>query len=270
MKPRVVVRGAGDLATACGRRLHLCGFGVVHLEVAEPTVIRRAVAFASAVDEGAVSVEGVTAKLARDVEDAERILEEGHLAVLVDPGLESLGALAPRALVDATMLKGRRPQDVPTARGMAPCVVGLGPGFTAGRDVDFVVETQRGHDLGRVLTSGSAEAYTGVPGSVGGEDARRVVRAPKAGRLEALHAIGDPVQPGAVLARVDGAPATAAIGGVVRGLVRSGLVVREGQKIADVDPRGERRLCFTISDKANAVAGGALEAVFLGLGGKVS
>jgi xanthine dehydrogenase accessory factor len=262
-----VVRGAGDLATACGRRLHLCGFGVVHLEVPEPTVIRRTVAFASALDEGSIQVEGVTARRAGDAEGARRVLASGEVAVLVDPDLGALEALSPRGLLDATLLKGLRRAAVPTSKGMAPCVIGLGPGFTAGEDVDFVVETLRGHDLGRVIASGTAAPYTGIPGSVGGEEERRVIRAPSAGLMESLSAIGDLVHRGDILARTGGVPVPATLDGVLRGLLRSGLTVREGQKIGDIDPRGDRRLCLTISDKANAVAGGVLEASFRGLGG---
>lgn len=262
MKPVAVVRGAGDLATAAGRRLHLCGFAVVHLEAAEPAVIRRAVAFASAVEEGAVTVEGVTARLAADAGGARAVIARNEVAVLVDPDMDSLPALNPAVLVDATMRKGRRAPGVPTRLALAPCVVGLGPGFEAGREVHFVVETARGHDLGRVLSEGSAQPYTGIPGTIAGEGVRRVLRAPRDGRFRAERAISDLVEAGDILARVDGVPVTTAISGVVRGLLAGGRIVREGQKVGDVDPRSDPRLCFTISDKANAVAGGVLEAVF--------
>jgi len=259
-----VVRGAGDLATAVGRRLHLCGFGVVHLEIAQPAVIRRAVAFASAVEEGTVTVEGVTARLAADAEGALAVMAGNEVAVLIDPDMETLPALKPAVLVDATMLKGKRAHAAPTRLGLAPCVVGLGPGFEAGREVHFVVETARGHDLGRVLSTGSAESYTGVPGMIGGEGVRRVVRAPCTGRFTSERAIADLVEAGDTLARVEGVPVTAAIRGVVRGLLADGRMVREGQKLSDIDPRSDPRLCVTISDKANAVAGGVIEAVFRG------
>lgn len=267
MKRIAVVRGAGDLATAAGRRLHLCGFGVVHLEVAQPTVIRRAVSFASAVEEGILTVEGVTARRVEDPAGAKAVVSGGEVAVMVDPNLDQLSALDPSLLVDATMLKGKRPLAVPTRLGMAPCVVGLGPGFEAGRDVHFVVETERGHDLGRVIDQGCAAPYTGIPGTIGGEAIGRVVRAPRSGRFVASKAIGDLVEAGDVLGRVEDLAVTTAVGGVIRGLLAGDRIVREGQKIGDIDPRGDRRLCFTISDKANAVAGGVLEAVFRGKAG---
>lgn len=265
MKPVVVVRGAGDLATAVGRRLHLCGFSVVHLETPAPTAIRLAVSFAAAVFEGSVAVEGVEARLARNPSEALALLEQGFVAVLVDPELESLPALSPALFVDASMLKGRRRPPVPTRRTLAPRVVALGPGFTAGEEAHAVVETQRGHDLGRVLWEGHASPYTGVPGEVGGAGAERVLRAPCGGIFEPLSAIGDSVGPCAPVARVGTAELFPAIPGVLRGLLHRGIEVREGQKVGDVDPRGERRLCFTVSDKANAVAGGVLEAAFCGI-----
>lgn len=262
MKRVAVVRGAGDLATAVGRRLHLCGFSVVHLEVREPTAIRLAVSFAAAVYDGRSSVEGVEARLASDHAEALAFLEQGLITVLVDPELKSLAQLSPSLFVDAAMLKGRSKSGVPTQRSFAERVVALGPGFTAGVDTHAVVETQRGHDLGRVLWEGQAAPYTGLPGEVGGVGAERVLRAPCAGVFEPLAAIGDAVAVDTPVARIGPAEIFPAIPGVLRGLLHGGLEVRQGQKVGDVDPRGERRLCFTISDKANAVAGGVLEAAF--------
>ena len=256
MKPTAVVRGAGDLATGVGRRLHLCGFSVVHLETSAPTVIRRSVAFASAVFQERITVEGVEAVLARDVASARVLLGQGRVAVLVDPDGASIGALRPLLVVDGILAK----RNLGTHRDMAPRVVGLGPGFVAGVDVHAVVETCRGHDLGRVLTSGGAASDTGVPGTIEGFGPERLLRAPRAGSFGPAKEIGDPVRAGEVVAEVDGAQVRAAIGGVVRGILYPGLAVREGQKVGDVDPRGLRSLCFTISDKANAVAGGVLEA----------
>ncbi|MGE5175215.1 MAG: selenium-dependent molybdenum cofactor biosynthesis protein YqeB [Hyphomicrobiales bacterium] len=256
MKPLAAVRGAGDLASAVGRRLHLCGFSVVHLETASPTVIRRAVAFASAVYDGSTIVEGVEAALAGDVAAARALIARGKVAVLVDPEGNSIPALRPVLVVDAILAK----RNVGTHRGMAPRVVALGPGFTAGVDAHAVVETCRGHDLGRVILSGSALPDTGIPGSIEGHDKARLLRAPRAGSFRATKEIGDLVKAGDVVADVVGTPIRSAIDGIVRGLLHDGLVVSAGQKVGDVDPRGERRYCFTISDKANAVAGGVLEA----------
>ncbi len=256
MRPIAVVRGAGDLATAVGRRLHLCGFSVVHLETAAPTVIRRAVAFASAVFEGAITVEGVDAELARDVAGARALLDQRKVSVLVDPAATSIAALRPRLVVDAILAK----RNLGTHRDMAPRVVALGPGFVAGSDVHAVVETCRGHDLGRVIVQGAAKPDTGIPGTIGGFGLERLLRAPRAGVFRTLREIGDAVRAGEAVAQVEGEPVRAEIAGVVRGLLRPGLTVHADQKIGDVDPRGDRALCFTISDKANAVAGGVLEA----------
>ncbi len=256
MKPLAVIRGAGDLATAAGRRLHLCGFHVVHLEIARPAAIRRSVAFASAVFEARITVEGVTAILARDEAEARAILLEGHVAVLVDPVARSIATLHPVLVVDAILAK----RNLGTARAMAPCVVALGPGFTAGVDAHAVVETCRGHDLGRVYVSGSAIPDTGVPGEIRGVDVQRVMRAPRDGTFRPLKEIGDGVRTGEAVADVEGTEIHASIDGVLRGILYGGLAVHRGQKVGDVDPRGERSLCFTISDKANAVAGGVLEA----------
>jgi xanthine dehydrogenase accessory factor len=256
VRPLAVVRGAGDLATGVGRRLQVCGFSVVHLEIPAPTVIRRRVAFASAVYQERITVEGVEAALARDVEAARAHLIDGMVAVLVDPAADSIASLRPLLVVDAILAK----RNLGTHRRMAPRVVALGPGFVAGLDVHAVVETCRGHDLGRVITEGAARPDTGIPGDVGGLRDERLLRAPRGGTFRPVREIGDIVRAGDVVAEVEGAPVPARTGGVLRGLLYPGLTAREGQKVGDVDPRGEPSLCFTISDKANAVAGGVLEA----------
>ncbi len=258
MKPLTVIRGAGDLATATGRRLHLCGFRVVHLEIARPAAIRRAVAFASAVYDGRITVEDVTALLAPDEPGARALISEGHVAVLVDAEAKCLASLEPVLVVDAVLAK----RNLGTSRWMAPCVVALGPGFTAGVDAHAVVETCRGHDLGRVYVTGTALPDTGIPGPIGGFGAERVLRAPRDGSFRTQRSIGDAVRAGEIVAEVEGVEIRASIAGVLRGLLHPGLEVHAGQKVGDVDPRGERGLCFTISDKANAVAGGVLEAAF--------
>jgi xanthine dehydrogenase accessory factor len=259
VKPMAVIRGAGDLGTAVGRKLLQNGFRVVHLEIAEPLVVRRAVAFASAIfDGGVVVVEGVTARLAAGVDEARAIAESGDVAVLVDPGAASLPALQPVVLVDAILAK----RNTGTLREMAPLVVGLGPGFVAGLDVHAVVETCRGADLGRVITEGAARPDTGIPGEIEGVTVERVLRASRAGTFRAAKRIGDAVRAGDPVAESGGEAVRASIAGVLRGILHSGLTVRSGQKVGDVDPRGDRSLCFRISDKANAVAAGVLHAAF--------
>jgi xanthine dehydrogenase accessory factor len=254
---RVVVKGGGDLGSGVAWRLHRCGFRVLVTETAEPTVIRRAVAFASAVYDDAITVEGVTARLVAGDDGVFEAWASGVVPVLVDPQAAVVERLRPEAVVDAIMAKrnlGTHPMD-------APIVVALGPGFTAGRDCHAVVETNRGHDLGRVILEGSAEPNTGVPGTVGGESGRRVLRAPQPGILRAARAIGDRVGEGEPVVYVDSEPVRARLDGVVRGLLQDGLAVREGMKVGDVDPRGVVSHCFTISDKALAVAGGVVEAI---------
>lgn len=250
----VVVRGAGDLATGCIVRLARSGFRVVALEAERPTAIRRAVSLCEAVWDGEATVEGVRAFRC---DAAPAAWGRHEVPLLVDPHARAVPGLAPFALVDAILAK----RNVGTRIGMAPVVVGVGPGFAAGKDVDAVVETSRGHDLGRVLLSGSAAPDTGVPGLIAGEGRARVLHAPVAGAVKALAAIGDSVEPGSPVLSVGEVVVRAAIGGVLRGLIRPGLEVAAGTKVADVDPRGARESCFTVSDKARAVAGGVLEAV---------
>ncbi|MFQ6058650.1 MAG: selenium-dependent molybdenum cofactor biosynthesis protein YqeB [Anaerolineae bacterium] len=252
----VVVKGGGDLATGVAHRLHRAGFRVVITELAQPRVIRRTVAFASAIYEGQVTVEGVVARQA-SLGEVVGLLQEGVIPVLIDPAAEAVKVLRPLAVVDAIMAK----RNTGTRMSDAPIVVGLGPGFTAGLDVHAVVETQRGHDLGRVILKGSAAPDTGVPGAVGGVTTERVLRAPCDGTFRSQRAIGQRVEQGDVVADVDGVPVVARVGGVLRGLLADGLTVREGMKIGDVDPRGVVEHCFTISDKARAVGGGVLEAI---------
>ena len=256
----VVVRGAGDLATGIIIRLVRSGFRVVALESPNPSAIRRTVSLSEAMYEGTARVEGVTGIRCDRVPE---FWEPGDpVPVLDDPECRCLERLAPAALVDAIVAK----RNLGTRRGMAPVVVAVGPGFVAGLDADAVVETRRGHDLGRVLLTGTAEPDTGVPGLIAGFRAERVLHAPRAGRVEAIRAIGDLVAAGEPVLAIEGEPVAAAISGVLRGLIRPGYLARAGLKIADVDPRCVAAHCHSVSDKARAVAGGVLEAVLM-LGG---
>ncbi len=254
---QVVVKGGGDLGTGVAWRLHRCGFRVLVTETSQPTVIRRAVAFASAVYEGAVTVDGVAARLVEDDAGIAACWAAGEVGVLVDPEATVIRRLRPGAVVDAILAK----RNLSTHITDAPVVVALGPGFTAGVDCHAVVETSRGHNLGRVLLEGNAEPNTGSPGSVGGESGRRVLRAPAEGAFRAERAIGDLVKTGEVVAYADDAPVSSQLDGVVRGLLHDGLLVHAGMKVGDVDPRGVVSHCFTISDKALAVGGGVVEAI---------
>lgn len=261
----VVVRGAGDLATAVGIRLHNSGFDVVHLEVERPTVIRRTVSFASAMFDGIACVEGVVARKC-DPSDILRVIDDGEIPVVADPECNVLGFLSPVALVDAIIAK----RNLGTRIGMAPFTVALGPGFEAGKDVDAVVETQRGHRLGVVIKNGCAAQNTGVPGIIGGYGKERVMHAPCAGIFRPVSAIGDIVEADQTIAYVESrssdgvvesVPVVTAIAGKVRGMLHDGLEVPVGFKVADVDPRGEATDHLTCSDKARAISGSVLEAV---------
>lgn len=262
----VLIKGAGELATGVAVRLLRAGFPVVMTEAAHPLAVRRTVAFAEAVALGEWTVEGVIARRARTVSEALAVAAAGAIPVLVDPGAACRTELAPWGVVDAIMAK----RNLGTAITDAPAVVALGPGFTAGVDCHAVVETLRGHALGRVYYSGAALPDTGTPAERGGESVRRVVRAPAAGVFRERVRIGDRVEAGTVLGHVEpgppGAPPVpvpAAIAGVVRGLLRDGTPVTPGLKVGDVDPEASPEWCFTVSDRALAVAGGVLEALLV-------
>ena len=265
----VVVRGAGDLATGVIVRLVRAGFRVVALESERPTAIRRTVALSEAVYEGTAEVEGVRARRAEGLAEIRAALAEGLVPVAVDPEAALVPVLRPAALVDAILAK----RNLGTRIGMAPAVIALGPGFTAGEDVNAVVETARGHDLGRVILKGTAAPNTGLPGEVGGKSAERVVHAPEAGVILAVRSIGDEIREGEPLLLVETKGGRVAVpsplDGIMRGLIRPGIQVAKGDKIADVDPRGRPEYCRTVSDKALAVAGGVLEALlYLRFGGR--
>lgn len=256
--PIAIVKGAGDLGTGVAYRLWKCGFRVLCTDLEKPLVIRRTVAFASALYDGRITVEGVQCERVVYADEAIYLWQRNTLAVVADPIGRVIESLQPEIVVDAILAK----RNTGTVITDAPCVVALGPGFTAGQDCHAVVETQRGHDLGRVLWVGSAAPNTGVPGKVGGEDAKRVVRAPIEGHFYGRKAIGDHVKEGDVIATIDTTPVRATLTGVVRGLLHDQVRVPAGLKVADIDPRNDPRYCFSISDKALAIAGGVLEAVF--------
>jgi len=253
----ILIKGAGDLGTGVAWRLHKAGFPVIITELAQPLVVRRTVAFASAVYEGAITVEGITARRADSFDAVQHLLDAGIIPVLVDPTTRAREIFAPDVLIDAVMAKyntGTRITD-------APFVIALGPGFTPGVDCHAVIETKRGHNLGRVWWDRPAEANTGIPGEIGGKSAERVLRAPCDGVVKGVKQIGDEVRAGQVMARIGQVDVRAPFDGILRGLVHDDLMVKTGMKIGDVDPRANREHCFTISDKALAIGGGALEAV---------
>lgn len=267
--PLVLIKGAGDLASGVALRLWRSGFPVAMTEIERPTVVRRTVAFAEAIFAGACTVEGITARRCTP-EQAAAVFAAGVIPVMVDPAAASLAVLRPYALVDAIIAK----RNTGTRLADAPLVIGLGPGFTAGVECHAVIETNRGHFLGRVLWQGSAEPDTGLPGELPGfgRHVTRVLRAPIAGHVDPQGMIGQHFHSGAVIAWVrsdDGehaaAPVTAPFDGVLRGLVHPSVPVTAGMKIGDLDPRAEPLHCVTVSDKSLAIGGGVLEAVMTGL-----
>ena len=260
----VVIKGAGDLASGIALRLFHSGFEVVMTEIAAPLSVRRTVCFSQAVYEGRACVEDIASQLVRDVDEMREVLANNAIPVLVDPGAAIVVKARPDVLVDAIMAK----KNTGTSLSDAPLVIAVGPGFTAGVDCRAVIETQRGHTLGRVITEGSALPNTGIPGDIGGYTVERLLRSPAEGIFEAAASIGDFIKKGDTAAFVritdsdeDKIPVKAEIDGILRGLLPSGIMVKRGMKAGDVDPRCERSHCFTVSDKALAVGGGVLEAI---------
>lgn len=253
----IFMRGGGDLASGVVYRLYRAGIPVVVAELPQPLVVRRLVSFAEVVYRGSFQVEGVPAQLASDSASALDLLAREIVAVVVDPqGLSRL-ELKPLVIVDGRMAK--RLPDI--AIDAAPLIIGLGPGFIAGENCHAVIETNRGHAMGRVIWEGPAEADTGIPEAVERYRAERVLRAPAAGVITAMANIGDVLSVGQPVAEISGEIITAPFDGVLRGLVHPGIVIRKGMKIGDVDPRGDPAYCTRISDKSLAVGGGVLEAI---------
>ena len=244
-KTILIVRGGGDLASGVIYRLCKCGYQVLVLECGKPSAIRRKVSFGEAVFDGTSNVEGVTGRLIKNVDECQKIWDAGEIPILVDETGEA-----------AKELK----KNLGTTREMAPLTIALGPGFEAGKDVDFVIETQRGHNLGRVIEYGTATPNTGVPGVIAGYGKERVIHAPAAGIMRNRSQIGDIVEKNQILAMVDETPVYASLTGVLRGIIRDGYKVPKGMKIADIDPRKEQKKnCDTISDKARCIAGSVVE-----------
>ena len=259
----ILVRGGGDLATGTIHRLWSAGLRVLVLETAHPAAIRRQVSLCEAVYEGETTVEGLRAVRIDTLEQAPTVWAQNAVPILIDPAGSCIGQAKPEVLVDAILAK----KNLGTTRDMAPLTIALGPGFTAGQDVDVVVETKRGHRLGRIIREGAAIPNTGVPGVIGGYGAERVIHAEKAGIFRNVCAIGDIVSAGETIAEIetpDGirTPVTTRIAGILRGLLRDGYPVTPGFKVADVDPRREElENCFLISDKARCIAGSVLELI---------
>lgn len=253
----ILVRGGGDLASGVIYRLYRAGIRVIVTELSKPLAVRRLVSFAETVYRGEINIEGIPARLVRSPEECIQSLEKLIVPVVIDPEAICRLALNPVVIVDARMTKSNQGYDpLPT-----PMLIGLGPGFTARKNCHAVIETNRGHFLGRVIWDGEAEQDTGVPEQVHAHRGDRVIRAPVDGKFVGVVDIGDQIQKGDLLAEVAGIPIVAPFDGVLRGIVHPGLIVRAGMKIGDLDPRGDPAYCFRISDKALAIGGGVLEAI---------
>ncbi len=258
MENLIIVRGGGDIATGTIHKLHRCGFQVIILEIAKPSAIRRKVSFSEAMYDKEAVVEDVTCKKAGGIQEIHQILAEGKIPMVEDEHCNILKYFHPFALVDGILAK----KNMGTNKAMAPITVALGPGFEAGVDVDAVIETQRGHDLGRILLTGFAAKNTGVPGIIGGYGRERVIHSPASGTIKNLSHISDTVTKGQAIAVIGETKVEATIDGILRGIIKDGYPVKEGLKIADIDPRvEEKKNCFTISDKARCIGGSVLEAI---------
>ncbi len=255
----VLVRSGGEIASAVVWRLNRSGFPTIVLELPSPLVVRRRVAFAEAVFSGECEVEGIPGKLVQDLAEAKSYIEHaGGVPVLIDPDVQVLPVLSPTVLIDGRMAK----RALDTRIGQAPIVIGLGPGFTAGVHADAVIETNSGPSLGRVIYEGTALPNTGIPCQIGGFQAERVLRAPRAGMFLTEKEIGDVVGKGEIVGYVDDAPVRAGVGGVLWGLLHPGIHVDEGTKLGDIDPRGDPTVVDRIAGKGQAVAAGTLAAIF--------
>lgn len=258
---RVIIKGAGDLASGVAVRLYNCGFEVIMTEIPHPTTVRTTVAFSSALVFGEAVLEGITAQPAKNSQEALDLCRRRIIPILPDEEGKIIGEITFDVLVDAILAK----KNLGTKIGQAPTVIALGPGFVAGEDCHAVVETKRGHYLGRVIYRGSAIPNTGIPGDIGGFSAQRIIRCENAGIWLPHKKIGDLTEKGDLLAEVDTGkgkiPVYSAISGVVRGMLFPGTAVTPGFKCGDIDPRGKTEYCLTVSDKARAVGGGVLEAI---------
>lgn len=253
----ILIRSAGDIASGIAVRLHRCGFTLAMTDLTKPTSIRRTVCFSEAVLHDACKVEGITAEKAMSKEDAVRIWARGRIPVFADDEGTARTLLQPDAIVDARLAK----VNLDTAITDALIVIAVGPGFDAGKDCHAVIETQRGHYLGRAIYEGSAAPNTGVPGNIGGYTVERIIRAPKSGVFHPAHEIGDQVEADEIVAYVDEMPVRCQIGGTLRGILPDGIQVHQGMKSGDVDPRCRPEHCLCVSDKALSVGGGVLEAL---------
>lgn len=253
----VIVRGGGDIATGICHRLFKAGFNILILDIEQPTTIRRRVAFSESIYSREIVVEGVKAVHVKRIEDIYHEINKGNIPVYIDPTGAVISELSPLAVVDSILAK----KNLGTNMDMAPITIGVGPGFEAGKDVDLVIETKRGHFLGKVIYEGSAIPNTSIPGNILGHTEERIIRASADGEVKPLVQIGDMVEKGQVICKVGEIDVIANLSGIVRGMIIEGINVTKGYKIGDIDPRGHIENVDTISEKARAIGGGVLEAL---------
>lgn len=258
MKDIVIVRGGGDIASGAIQKLYRSGFRVLVLETETPSAIRRKVAFCEAVYEKEIEIENIKALLVSNEIDIQECWNKNIVPVMIDSRGKIIDKIKPLVVVDGILAK----QNLGTKREMAPITIGLGPGFSAPEDVDIVIETMRGHNLGRLIEQGKASENTGVPGIIQGYGKERVIYSECSGIIKNIEKIGSFVEKGDSLAVIENSFVYASISGVLRGIIRDGYKVKKGLKIADIDPRiSEKENCFTISDKARNIGGAVLEAI---------
>lgn len=253
----ILIKGAGDLATGIAYRLNKSGFDIVMTEIDKPTTVRRTVAFSQAVFDNEILIEGIKGVKVNNINEIYKEINQGNIPIIIDEKAEIIKELKPDVVVDAIIAK----KNLGTSIEDAPIVIGVGPGFEAKVDCHLVVETKRGHYLGKVIEEGSAIPNTGVPGNIGGYTKERIIRASSNGKIKPVVSIGDFVKKGDIVAYVDGVEVLAQIDGIVRGMLQEGIEVFKGMKSGDIDPRCEKDHCFTISDKARSIGGGVLEAI---------
>ncbi len=258
ISPIVLIRSAGEMASGIAWRLHRANVGRLCLvDLGDPLCVRRTVAFCPALESGTATVEGVEAVSARTADDVTRAWQAGRIPIVRTGDWAAIDSIRPEVVIDAILAK----RNLGTSIDDAALVIGLGPGFEAQVDCHVVIETNRGHHLGRLIHSGRAEANTGTPGDVAGFTSQRVLRATVAGVFRSEHTIGNRVAFGEIVGRVDDVAVSAGIDGVLRGLIRPGTAVTAGLKLGDIDPRCEPENCHTVSDKARALGGAVLEAL---------
>ena len=261
----IILRGGGDIASGIAQKVFRSGFPIIITETQNPTMVRRTVSFAECIYSGRMEIEGLFSEkvegntIEEKFDSAIKLLKKNTIPVLVDPKCEILGFANPKILVDAILAK----RNLGTKKEHAQIVIGVGPGFDAGSDCDAVIETARGHDIGKIIFTGYASANTGVPGPIGGYTTERLLRSPESGKFKSIKKIGDEVSKGDLVAKVDEFEIFSEIPGVIRGLIRDDLSIPKGFKVGDIDPRAKPEHCMTISDKSRSIAGGVLEAILI-------